>query len=273
MPNANANNLDKVVNLIAGIGNLRTPILHRIVFCSFLKAGLSLYKTSRQQHEVELNNIMQKIPPPYRALVNGKLYLSALSFLKSYQKYLKNMTKGVLLKEANLHYILNLLKTKVGKVGAVIVLDCASIPEILTLAGKFRSLRHHSLVLQENFVNPVGITRFLTEQLTYFGQIDVLRGYAQLIKQTLGADFGIKSSTIDLTVHTHGIQLNEFLSSLNIDQLFSQINFFAKQNSVLVTSDHGYDIVADEQGLYITHGHKKDCPINFSKIALFLIID
>ena len=67
--------------------------------------------------------------------------------------------------------------------------------------------------------------------------------------------------------------LTAITNFLEMRRLFGQINHFAKQNSVLITSDHGYDVVADKHGLYIAHGYKGECPLNFSKLALFLIID
>jgi hypothetical protein len=94
-----------------------------------------------------------------------------------------------------------------------------------------------------------------------------------LLKETLKAKFYIKSSTIDLITHQEGVTIDNFLTSLNMQNIFDQINHFTKQNSVLITSDHGYDLVADEHGLYITHGYKKECPLNFSKIALFMVVD
>jgi hypothetical protein len=179
----------------------------------------------------------------------------------------------VILKEANLQYILNSLKNKVGKVDIVFVLDCASVPEIVTIASKFLTLKRNVTISEEAFINPIGVTRFLTGQLESFNRESCLRQYAQLLKEALKANFFIKSSTVDLITHQYGFSLDNFLKSIGIGRLFDQINHFAKQNSVLVTSDHGYDVVADEHGLYITHGYKKECPINFSKIALFLIID
>ena len=264
--------LDAMVKTISGTGTLPAEILHKITFCSFVKAGLSLHGATSKQ-ETEIEKLIQTIPAPHRGLANGKLYLNALSFVKSFNHFLKNADESVILKEANIHYILDFLKERVGKVGAIVVLDCCSIPEIVAMAGKFTALNRNTAIFDQAFINPVGATAFVTGQMVYFGREAVLRQYAQLLKETLEAKFYIKSSTIDLVAHQHGVTIDNFLTSLNIQKIFDQINHFAKQNSVLITSDHGYDVVADEHGLYITHGYKKECPLNFSKIALFLVVD
>ncbi|MEM2970404.1 MAG: hypothetical protein QXR63_05670 [Candidatus Bathyarchaeia archaeon] len=265
-------NLDAIVKTVSGTSTLPIEIMHKITFCSFAKAGLSLYGATSQQ-ETEIEKLIQTIPASHRALTNGKLYLNALNFVKSFNKFLKKPDESVILKEANIHYILDFLKDRVGKVGAIVVLDCGSIPEIITMAGKFTTLNHNTAIFDQAFINPVGATSFVTGQMPSFGREAFLMQYAQLLKETLEAKFYIKSSTIDLITHQQGVTIDNFLTLLNIQNIFDQINHFAKQNSVLITSDHGYDLVADEHGLYITHGYKKECPLNFSKIALFMVVD
>jgi hypothetical protein len=264
--------LEEVVKAASSVGNLSADTLHKIIFCSFIKAGLSIYGISRAQ-EVEVENLMRTITAPYRGLINGKLYLSALRYIRNFNKILHENRQAVILKEANLHYILQFLESKVGKVGAVLVFDCASIPEFVTIASKFSTLRRNVTIFEEVFVNPLGVTRFLTGQLESFDREASLRQYAQLLKERLKANFFVKNSTIDLIAHQRGLTLDSFLKSIEMQRLFDQLNRFVRQGSVLVTSDHGYDVVADEYGLYITHGHKKECPLSFSRLALFLVID
>ena len=264
--------LDAIVKTISTTGTLPVETLHKIIFCSFAKAGLAIHGATSKQ-ETELEKLIQTIPAPQRGLVNGKLYLNALGFVKSFNTFLEKADESVILKEANIHYILDFLKERVGKVGAIVVLDCGSIPEIVTIASKSNALNRNTTIFNEAFINPVGVTAFVTGQMSSFGREAFLRQYAQLLKETLKAKFYVKSSTIDLTTHQQGVTIGNFLSSLEIQKVFDQINHFAKQNSVLITSDHGYDVVADEHGLYITHGYRRECPLNFSKIALFLVVD
>jgi len=264
--------LDNIITCLSEIGNLPTTMIHRVAFCSLLRAGLSLYD-SKEHYDEEFTKVLQSVPSPYRGLVYGGLYLSALDYLKSFNRILKDARNAILLKEASLHHVLDFVKSRVGKVGSIMVLDCGSIPEFITLASKLKALRYPSLIFSDVFLNPIGVTRFLTQQLKSFGQEDILQGYAELLKRTLNANFCVKSSVIDLTVHAHGITVEEFLKSIDINELFNRVKFFASQSSVLITSDHGYDVVADEQGLYVTHGYRGPCPLNFSKMALFLVID
>ncbi|MEM1589173.1 MAG: hypothetical protein QW175_01980 [Candidatus Bathyarchaeia archaeon] len=267
-----ANELEYIVKTASTLGNLPIEALHRIIFCSFIKAGLSIYG-SQEEQEMEVENLIKTIATPYRGLVNGKLYLSALRFVKTFNTFLKNSKRAIILKEANLQHIIQFLENKVGKVDTVLVLDCASIPEIITIASKFSASRRNVTIYEEVFINPVGITRFLTEQLKSFNREDYLIQYAELLKERLNARFFTKISTVDLVTHQYGYTVDNFLKSMGMQKLFDRINHFAKQNSVLITSDHGYDVVADEHGLYITHGYKGRSPLNLSRVALFLVVD
>jgi len=264
--------LERIIEATSSLGSLPISILHKIVFCSFAKAGLSLFNVTDAQ-KAELEILIKTIPPTFKGLLEGKLYLNALKFLRSINLFLWKTRKPIIPEEANIHFILNFLRKNVGKVGGVIMLDCASIPEMVTMAGKFAHSNRNVVVYNMIFANPIGTTKFLTEQLTYLGRESTLKYYAQLLKEELKAAFYIKKSSIDLVVHKQGVSLSDFLNSLNMQEIFEQINHFVKRNSVLITSDHGYDLVADEHGLYITHGYRKESPLNFSRIALFLVID
>lgn len=264
--------LESMVRTASTLGGLPIEELHKIVFCSFLKAGLSLYG-AREELERELENLVSTIKPPHRGLVSGKLYLDALSLVKAFSDFLENGKRAVILEEANIQRILQFLESRVGRIGSVIVLDCASIPEVVALASKFSALGHSATIYEEVFVNPVGATRFLTGQLEQFGRERCLAQYAKLLKERLNAAAYSKISTVDLVTHQHGCTVDDFLKFIKMQELFDRIDHFLRRNSVLITSDHGYDVVADERGLYITHGFKERCPLNFSKIALFLVID
>lgn len=214
------------------------------------------------------------IPHNLRGLADGKLYLRVLELIDSINRCLER--KPVILKEANINFVLDFLKEHIKKVDGIAVLDCASIPEKIAIAGKFAHINRDSEVYDIIFANPVGVTRFLTEQLAYLGRESTLKHYAQLLKETLGARSFIKISTIDLTVHKHGVDVIDFLSSLNLQEIFEQINQLTQQpkrGSILITSDHGYDLVADEYGLYIIHGYRGKCPLNFSRISIFIVIN
>ena len=114
------------------------------------------------------------------------------------------------MKEANIHHVIRFLEDKVGRVDVIFLFDCASVPEIIALASKFATLNHNVIILNEIFVNPVGVTRFLTEQLESFGREAYLKQYAQILKERLKAKISIKSSTIDFLAHERGFDLSNF---------------------------------------------------------------
>jgi hypothetical protein len=264
--------LEAIIKSTSSLGSLSTDLLHKILFCSFAKAGLSLFGAANNQ-KAELEKLAKAIPAPYQGLLGGRLYLGALKFIRSLNDFLSKGNRAVILEEANLQFVLSFLRERVGKVGGVVVLDCGSIPELSAIASKFIYFNRNVTVYDRVFVNPIGMTRFLTEQLIYFDRETALKYYAELLKNELEAKFSVKISTIDLVVHQRGVTVSDFLSSLDMGRIFEQINRLAKRDSVLVTADHGYDLVADEHGLFVTHGYKEKCPLNFSRIALFLVID
>jgi hypothetical protein len=264
--------LETMIKLLSDLGVLPVSLLHKIGFCSFAKAGLSLFDPTDSQKR-DLEKLIKMIPASYQGLLSGKLYLNALKFIRSLKEFLEGTRRPVILEEANIQFILDFLKEKVGKVGGVIVLDCGSIPELSAIAGKLAYLNRNVTIYDKFFINPVGTTKFLTEQLAYLGRETALKYYAEMLKKELGAKFDIKISTTDLIVHQYGVTIDKFLDSLDIEKIYEQMYHYVKQDSILVTADHGYDLVADEHGLYITHGYKRKCPLNFSRIALFLIID
>ncbi|MDM7274693.1 MAG: hypothetical protein P3X22_001010 [Thermoprotei archaeon] len=252
--------------------NLPLEILYSTVSYSLIKAGLSIIKVKEPG---ELKRIEMGIPQPYRSVARTKLYLSALDLVKSLNSILEDKRRAVILEEANLQYIIDSLKIKVGKVDEVLVLDCTSVPEFMAIAIKLGSRKRSVNVLEEIFVNPVGVTRFLTGQLKALGVEERLANYAKLLKERLGASSYDKSSTVDLIVHKHGFALEEFLRvmSTRILKVFDKIERPARLGSVLVTSDHGYDVIADEHGLYITHGYYGEGNVlSFSRVALFMVV-
>ena len=263
--------LEELIDLVKfKLGDLQVDLIHKIIFLSFARAGLSLYG-STEIHKVELENIEKStISPLYRGLLKGELYPKALDFNRSLREFLKNRGGSAILEDANIQFILNLLRERVKRVDGVIALDGGSIPEIIAITGKLAYL-NRKVTVYDFFVNPAGVTRFLTNQLSTFGRKTTLKSYSELLGEKLEARFNIKISVIDLTVHERGVDLKDFLKSLDITKIFNQIA--STRGSLVITADHGYDLVADEYGLYLTHGYRGECPLNFSKIAPFIVVD
>ncbi|MEM1757705.1 MAG: hypothetical protein QW770_06730, partial [Candidatus Bathyarchaeia archaeon] len=108
--------LERIIEATSSLGSLPISILHKIVFCSFAKAGLSLFNVTDAQ-KAELEILIKTIPPTFKGLLEGKLYLNALKFLRSINLSLWKTRKPIIPEEANIHFILNFLRKNVGKVG------------------------------------------------------------------------------------------------------------------------------------------------------------
>lgn len=265
-------NLEKVIKSIHGVDSLPIDVLYRVVFFLFTRAGLNLSDVTDTQR-IEFEKLLEKIPAGFMWIVKGQPYLHALEFLNSLKSMLWESRRPVLVREASVRYILDFLEKKVKRVDGVIVLDCGSIPEMATMAIKLTHMNRNILFYSEVFVNPIGVTRFLTEQLKHLERRSMLEEYARLLKERLGAYSYKVIPSIDLTVHERGLSIEDFVNSLNIREIFEQVYQYVKGRSILITADHGYDLVVDEHGIYVTHGYKYKCLLNFSRIALFMVVD
>jgi NADPH:quinone reductase-like Zn-dependent oxidoreductase len=129
---------------------------------------------------------------------------------------------------------------------------------VVASAAYLRSRKaFHAILVDYVFVNPPGITRYVSEQTTR-GLRQSLTGVAQMIAQRLGARDYRRVSYVDSVVHEHGeAGWSVFLEHLDVERIAEELSELASRGCLLVFSDHGYDVVLDEEGgLYVTHGYK-----------------
>lgn len=226
-----------------------------------------------------LKPLERSMPKSLTVLAKGKLYYSFLELLNILDRLLSSKRPVVVEGEANLEFIVDWLRREVGKVDYVMIYDCMSLAEFLAISAYlyFKGIR--SVFLSKAFLNPVGLTRFVTQQLCSTNYYKVLREVARFIAESLkGIDY-YKSSYLDKRVHEYGyLGIDEFVEMVNINEMAEEVLSRAIRGKLLVGTDHGFDFVMSKEDgyIYITHGFKssdtyKATPLLLlSRLALFM---
>ena len=163
--------------------------------------------------------------------------------------------------------IVDLLRKNLKNVGAVFVIDCFSLIEFITYLTKLRLDGFESKLLDVYFTNIGEVTRYLTSQAG-----ESIRGFSEYLANLLNAKHYDKYSYFDKLVHK-SILLNDFLLSIPHQSIYSRIlKTIQTYDSILITSDHGYDIVDSNGFIYVTHpSPSKGSILKFSNIAMYLV--
>lgn len=263
--------LDLIAERLSKIAyNLQPWIVHRLSLYAFARAAITL--CGREVSIEEIKSLLDMVPPGYRR-VGEELYRDfALDLLR---ELIEIGEKPVMLDEARIEELISYLKKEIKRIDIVIVVDGMSAPEFLTLAAVLRARGRGASFLERVFVNPAGLTRFVTEQVSHQKGVAraFLRDYAGLLAEKLGAPSYFKLSTVDLAVHERGSTLEDFASTLASNSFFDEIEKKIGYGSAIVTSDHGYDFIAEDQGIWLSHIVKTTCyGASLSRLSFLLYI-
>ena len=227
-----------------------------------------------------LKPLEEKIPKPllFKATKNlSSIFESIILELRS----ILNSKKPILVENANITTIVREVTKIFRRIDYVMVYDCMSLNEFILISAVSRLQGFKSIFPNLIFVNPLGLTRYVTQQLPGLDYRGVLREYARMLAERLHAKGYHKSAYIDFKVHEYGsMGIEEFLEKININRILNEIANLAFNGIVLVTADHGYDVIydPDSQYIYILHGFKRQIKGNhiplllFSRFSLFLTV-
>jgi len=225
-----------------------------------------------------LKPLERRIPSPLIAAAKREL-VSMLHELLKHLDLLLTTGKPVLFEEAYLEHVVEVIKNEVGSVNYVLVYDCMSVIEQLAISAFLKVRGVRSVFLSKVFINPIGLTRFVTQQLSGTGYRTTLLGLAQYVANRLNASLYRKNPFVDEKVHEVGLLgIDEFVDSIPIDKLAHEILEKALEGRTLVFSDHGYDLVVSPKRdyLYVTHGFREPGTFGgtpllpLSRITLFM---
>jgi len=247
------------------------------VISSFLYAGLARRRLLSSHGQFLRAQLLENLPPPVRAMItHGQLYELALSIIKAVDKVISDK-KAIELVEgkADMEYVLKTLSQELGSIEYVVLYDCLSIPESITMAS-FLQVKNFEITFPSiHLLNPIGLTRFITKQVsvTKATMWDVLR----VIIRSLRAKGGTLIQEVDQKVHSYGFDLGEFSKNVDIKKVIYVCEQYAKKGSTLIMSDHGYDILYDVGGFYVSHGlasvyENRRTVLNFSKISPIMMV-
>lgn len=205
-----------------------------------------------------LKPLEQRTPPPLLAAAKREL-VGLLHVLLENIDSLLATERPVLAEDANLEYVTEMVRHEIGSVNYVLVYDCMSIIEQLIVSAFLKAKGARSVFLSRIFLNPIGLTRFVTQQLCSTGCRATLLGVAQYIASKLNASLYRKYSYVDEKVHEVGLLgVDEFVDKVPIDKVAREVLEKAYNGRTLVFSDHGYDLVSSPEGyLYVVHGLKQ----------------
>ena len=219
---------------------------------------------------IALKPLEETIPKPllFKARKDlGPVFENIMLELRS----ILNSKKPILVENASISTIAQLVTNIFTKVDYVMVYDCMSLNEFILISAASRLQGFKTVTPYLIFVNPVGLTKYVTQQLSGLDYRSVLREYARLLAERLNAKGYHKSAYIDFKVHKYGTMgIEEFLEKINIDKISNEIINQASNGVVLVTADHGYDIIYDPSSkyVYVLHGFKNQAKGNHIPLLL-----
>ncbi len=257
------------------ISSYSLPSTYKIVMYAFVYTAI---QRTRNKYEL-LKPLEHKIPLPLLAAARRELVGILHSLFEQLDSLLKTKRPVIVEGEADLRHVIDMIRYEIKSVDYVLVYDCVSIIEQLVISAFLKNRGIRSMFLGKVFLNPIGLTKFATQQLYGTGYRTSLLGLARYIANKLNASLYRKNPYIDKKVHEIGLLgIDEFVDKISIDKISHEVLEKAYNGRTLVLSDHGYDIVVSpEEGyLYVIHGFKQPSVLGskplllLSRITLFM---
>ncbi|MEZ0346177.1 MAG: hypothetical protein ABWK01_06475 [Infirmifilum sp.] len=230
----------------------------RKVYNAVLFAAIYAALLKRKVSYEHLSSLAETIPPHLLGEAKGKLHRHFLDLISVLEEALRSRKPVIVDGEANLQVVLGWLKKEIGSVDYVVLYDCLSPIELLVISSYLLKSGFYAKPLGRVFINPVGLTRFVTSQLSEQEHPRTLHMVAQHIARELGARGADVNPLVDRIVHESGLKgIKEFADTLNIEEIAREVFSAAKKGRLLLGSDHGYDLVlTPDRDIVVTHGFK-----------------
>jgi|GEM_PF-3220963 hypothetical protein len=234
--------------------------IYRLVFATFLRAGFGIQESEKvlllKTSIPDLTTIYERIlfDPFFEGVRVARKLLGALEVKVEY---------------SDLEFVIKQLKKKIDGVDSVYVIDCFSPIEVITILTGLKKKKLNATIPNIYFVNIGGVTSYLTKQLGEFGTI---KKFSELLSERFNATYNDKLSYFDRLVHASSfIHVRDFIQAVPIEKIFEKVlQLTTKYGSILLTSDHGYNVIERSNVLYVTHPSEEGT-LKFSKYALYLI--
>ena len=244
------------------LGSVYRALMYALIYAA-LRRRLGRYDL--------LEPLGKRVSPPLLAAAKRELTGKLHYLLEQVDSILASSKPVLIHGEADLRHTIDSVKREVERVDYVLVYDCMSLVEQLAISAFLKVVGVKSVFLSTVFVNPVGVTRFVTQQLHGTSYRASLLGVARYIAKELRASLYAKSSFIDEKVHEVGLLgVEEFVDRMDVDRVAREALERARSGRVLVLSDHGYDVIASvrENYIYVVHGFSRGDSSSYVPLAL-----
>ena len=245
--------IEKLVNLVMNLDIRDLRSLHVTYLLTFLKTKLTNAYLNKIAESFLLYKIRIRISDPF------------FDGVKLASRIIAELKPNINLSDVK--NIINLLRKNLKDIDAVFVIDCFSPIEFITYLTKLRLDSFESKLLDIYFTNVGEVTRYLTSQAG-----ESIRGFSEYLANLLNTKHYDKYSYFDKLVH-ESILIDDFLFNISHQNIYSRIlKILQTYDSILITSDHGYDIIDVNGFIYVTHpSPSKGSILKFSNIAMYLV--
>jgi hypothetical protein len=258
MISAISDELSEVIN--RSFPNTEIGEIYRLVFATFLRAGYG-------KQEGEKISLLKTSIPDLATIHKRLLFDPFFEGVRIARELVEAFEVKV--EYSDLEFVIKQLKEKVSEIDSIYVIDCFSPIETITILTGLKKRKLNAIIPNIYFVNIGGVTSYLTKQLRGFGTI---RKFSEMLAERFNATHNDKLSYFDRLVHTPSfIHVRDFIKAVPIEEIFERVlHLTNKYGSVLLTSDHGYNVIEENNVLYVTHPSEEGI-LKFSKYALYLI--
>ncbi len=252
--------IEEVRDIIAEkfMSNYSLEHVYKAVMYAFIYAAL---QRSRGLSSVDLLRPLEKKIPLLLVAAARRQLVDKMHGLAEYVEEIISADSPVLIRdEADFKQIIDNVKDQIGSVDYVFVYDCMSLIEKLVASAYLSVKGIKTIFLNTIFLNPVGLTMYMTQQLSDTKYRPSLQGVARYAANQLRASLYMKNPFIDVEVHKTGLLgVEEFADRVAIDKIVNEIMYWSRKGNILVFSDHGYDVIArpNENYLYVVHGFRR----------------
>ena len=252
---------DIITSLPSVLRTLSLKLIHTALVYIFIRAAITTSSANKK-----LKKLLFRLPYHLQATLLDPFF-NGINFVRN---LIEELHEGYDFKFSRVDVLIELLRKHVGRVGSVLIVDCMSLIEFIALKAFLANKKYYARFTDFFFINFSGLTRFMTKQLSYFG---TLNDVARLIAENVDASYHHVFRYLDKLVHEPcGMNLITFLEKLPLDEICCQIErMVSMYDSVLVTSDHGYNILWKNDFLYVDHGISSGI-VKLNNLAFFMII-
>ncbi len=234
--------------------------IYYLLFSTFLRAGYG-------KRESEKTSLLKDSIPDLPNIYQRRLFDPFFDGMRIARKLMDSFEIKV--KYSDLEFVIKQLKEKISEIGSIYVIDCFSPIETITVLTGLKKNKLNAVIPDIYFVNIGGVTSYLTKQLGEYGTI---RKFSEMLAERFNARYYDKLSYFDRLVHAPSfIHIKDFIRAVPIEEIFEEVlQLVNKYGSILLTSDHGYNVIERNNILYVTHPSEEGI-LKFSNYAVYLI--